>query len=89
MAVNLSFFLQSQLFCLQVLVLFHVLSFKFMTNCCFSFFLAFSPLLVLAQDSATLLILQKTQAHLTAEKNIGSVYFASIDAKALLELFFL
>jgi len=49
----------------------------------------FFPLLVSAQDSATLLILQITQAYLTAEKNIGSVYFASKKAKALLELFFL
>jgi len=60
-----------------------------MTKSCFSFFPAFSPLLVLAQDSATLLILQITQDHLTAEKNIGNVHFPSIEARALLELFFL
>jgi len=47
------------------------------------------PLLILAQDSATLLILKIIQAHLTAEKNIGSVSFAPTEAKALLGLFFL
>ena len=67
-------------------MLFLVLSFKFMTNCCFIFFLAFPPLFLLAQDFATLPILQLTQAHLAAEKNIGSDYFASKETKALLEL---
>jgi len=55
---------------------------------CFVKFLFFS-LSWFQHKTATLLILQITQAYLTAEKNIGSVYFASKKAKALLELFFL